>query len=508
MIVGGGAAGWITASVVAAEQRRRADEPAQVTLIESADVPIIGVGEGTWPSMRSTLQRIGLAEDALLRSCDASFKQGTQFIGWGSREREDAYCHPFSWPTEYASLNPAPAWLRDGNAASFAECVTPQASVMRLGLAPKQANAPQYAFTVNYGYHLDAIRFGELLRRHATEALGVARIEGTVSAVVAHADGDIAALALDGGARVAGDLFIDCTGFKALLIEGHYGRRIASAANALFNDAAIATQVPYPDPHGDPIAAATRATAQAAGWIWDIGLGSRRGVGYVHSQAHIDEAAAAHTLERYIAQTTPAVDVGKLTRRTIRFEPGCRTEFWVRNCVAVGLSAGFVEPLEASALALIEQSAAIIGGQLPRDRRIMAAMAKRFNAKMRYHWERIVEFLKLHYVAGRRDDSEYWREHRNPATCPASLSEKLALWQQQPPWHEDAPLLDELFPSASYQYVLYGLGFKPRYAMAQDEQTHRRAQEVFRKNLEQARRLAQCLPTTRALVNAVAQRTA
>ena len=509
VIVGGGSAGWITANVLAAERLSRGDQRLQLVLVESPDLPAIGVGEGTWPSMRMTLQRIGLSEDELLRNCEASFKQGTRFFGWSGRQGADAYCHPFSWPAEYASLNPARHWLAQGNGSAFAEAVTPQAKVIERGLAPKQANAPQYAFTMNYGYHLDAVQFAALLRDHAVNLLGVEYVSGTVEGIQSHPDGDLAALVLDTGQKVEGDLFVDCTGQKALLIGKHCGCSFLSVADELFNDAAIAVQVRYPDPENDPIASATRATAQAAGWIWDIGLQTRRGLGYVHSQAHTDEQAALQALKTYIAQTSPEIDVEALTYRTIPFQPGHRSEFWVRNCVAVGLSAGFVEPLEASALALIEQSAAIIGQQFPRDRQIMEVVAKRFNAKMRYHWERIIEFLKLHYAASSRDDSAYWLDHRAPASCPETLCEKLALWQQQPPWHEDAPLLDELFPSASYQYVLYGLGFKPRYQdAAGGEQERKRAEKVFRRTREQTDKMLRLLPSNRRLLRALAQRAA
>ena len=508
VIVGGGAAGWITANLLAAESRRRGDQPPRIVLVESPEVPAIGVGEGTWPSMRMTLQRIGLAEDQLLKGCEASFKQGTRFLGWSGHGQADAYCHPFSWPAEYASLNPARHWLAQGNGRPFAEAVTPQARVIERGLAPKQAGAPEYAFTVNYGYHLDATKFAALLRQHGAHKLGLEHISGTVADIQAHPDGDLAALTLDTGQRVGGDLFVDCTGQRALLIGRHYGRGLVSVADWLFNDRAIAVQVPYADPERDPIASATLATAQSAGWIWDIGLQSRRGLGYVHSQAHADEEAALRTLKAYIRQTSPGADAEALDYRTIPFQPGHRSEFWVRNCVAVGLSAGFVEPLEASALALIEQSAAIIGQQLPRDRQIMQVVAKRFNAKMHHHWQRIVEFLKLHYAASRRNDSPYWRDHRAPASCPETLCEKLALWQQQPPWHDDAPLLDELFPSASYQYVLYGLGFKPRYQEAGGGRADQRAEALFRKTQEQANKMARLLPSNRQLLRTLGRQAA
>ena len=510
VIVGGGTAGWITAAVIAAESAARGGDAVEVVLVESPDIPIIGVGEGTWPSMRMTLKRIGIREDDLVRECGASFKQGTRFRDWSGRGEFPEYLHPFSLPVEYTELNPARFWLAYGGSMSFADLVTPQARVIQQGLAPKQASAPQFAFTVNYGYHFDAGAFAGLLHRHAVRNLGVRYVAGNVEGIDSQPDGDIAAVALDTGERVAGDLFVDCTGQKALLIGAHYGSPFASVKDALFNDRAIAVQVPYAEPD-DAIAPVTLSTARPHGWIWDIGLSSRRGIGYVHSSAHAEEETALAALKAYVQETSPGIDLSGLSYRTIPFEPGYRERCWMRNCVAVGLSAGFVEPLEASALVLIEQSAAIIGEQLPRDREIMDVVAGRFNDKMRYHWQRIVEFLKLHYALSAREDSDYWMENRRRETWPESLREKLTLWRQQPPWHDDAPRLDELFPSASYQYVLYGMGFRPRYAAigeARDERMRKRADEVFHGAQMKARQMSRMLPETRELVSAIASRSA
>lgn len=506
VIVGGGTAGWITANVIAAEHPQREDHGVQVALVESPDIPIIGVGEGTWPSMRMTLKRIGLSEDEMIRECDASFKQGTGFQGWSTGA--DRYYHPFSLPVDYTELNPARFWLTQNGQAPFADIVSPQTQVIERGLAPKQVSAPQYAFSVNYGYHLDAGKFAGLLHRHAVQRLGVRHISANVASIDSDPDGDIAAVLLDTGERVEGDLFIDCTGQKALLIGEHFKSGFTSVKDMLFNDRAIATRVPYAE-SDDAIASVTRATAQEAGWVWDIGLQSRRGIGYVHSSAHTDEESAISAIKSYIAQTSPGADPDSLDYRTIPFRPGYRNEFWVRNCVAVGLSAGFVEPLEASALVMVEQSAAMISQQLPRDRGIMDIIAARFNDRMRYHWERIIEFLKLHYAISKRDDSDYWRDNRGLDTWPRALREKLTLWQQQPPWHDDAPRVDELFPSASYQYVLYGMGFRPRYEDAVgtgDDPLRKRADEVFHGNRAKARQMTRLLPTNRELVSAVAQR--
>lgn len=504
VIVGGGTAGWITAGLIAAGNRRVADRELEVVLVESPDIPTIGVGEGTWPSMRATLRQVGVRESELIRECDASFKQGTHFIGWACEGEEHRYYHPFSLPAEYSSLNLAGYWLAHGRETPFAEFVTPQSRVIAAGLAPKQQSTPDYAFNVNYAYHLDAGKFAKLLHRHAVNELGVQHVSRNVEGVERHPDGDIAAIRLDSGDRLQGDLFVDCTGSRALLIGRHLGVDLVSVQACLFNDAAIAVQVPRTKVD-EPIASATLATAVQTGWIWDIGLQARRGVGHVYSSAHTDEAGAMEVLRQYIGRTSPDVRLEELTFRPIRFEPGYRRAFWVNNCVAVGLSGGFIEPLEASALALIEQCASFIARQLPADREIMSAAARRFNDKMRYHWERIIEFLKLHYALSARD-SAYWRDARAEASWPDSLRDRLTLWQQQPPWHDDAPRVDELFPSASYQYVLYGMGFEPRYHRPSDEnhdEEKERVDNVLHAKDQKARQLLSLLPTNRDLINSM-----
>jgi tryptophan halogenase len=504
VVVGGGSAGWITAGLLAAEHGSAGPDGVKVTLLESPNVPIIGVGEGTWPSMRATLQKLGLSEIEFLRECDASFKQGTEFLGWTGGTGPQRYIHPFSLPSEFASLNLASYWLAHPGSQDFADFVTPQAQVVHAGLAPKQCQTPEFGFNVNYGYHFDAGKFALFLQRKVTESLGVEHVLGHLEHIQSAADGDISGLKLSDGRELSGDLFIDCTGQRSLLLGQHFNVGLEPLAQTLFNNRALAVQVPYADEHA-AIPSTTRATAQQAGWVWDIALQSRRGVGYVHSTAHQDIDSAEKTLRAYLEETSPGIDTSQLTPRCIDFEPGYRRQFWVRNCVAVGLSAGFVEPLEASALALVEQSAGIISGHLPRNRQMMDIVARRFNEKMRYHWQAILEFLKLHYVLSQREE-RYWRDNTQAENCPDALLEKLQLWQQQPPWHEDAPRIDELFPSASYQYVLYGMGFVPEQSTVARSSFSRdqyKARAVVNMNYERATKLRQGLPSNRELLNAL-----
>ena len=443
VIVGGGTAGWLAACRIAAAARPDAAAPLDVTLVESPEVATIGVGEGTWPTMRGTLERIGIGEAEFLAACDASFKHGSRFVGWATGGADDAYLHPFSPPIDGDPRAVVAAWQAEGGA--FADAVSPQPRAARLGLAPRQRAMPDYAGALNYGYHLDAGKLAKLLMRHATGRLGVRHICDHVTEVERAADGDVAAVRTRTHGAIAGDLFLDCTGHAALLVGDI---PFVDRSNILFNDRALAVQVPVaPD---SAIAAQTDATAHAAGWIWDIGLPTRRGVGCVYSSAHMSDDQAASTLAAYLG-------VAELpSARRLAFRSGHRERFWRGNCLAVGLSAGFLEPLEASAIVTIELSLDALLDDWP-TRETIGLVGDRFNTLFRYRWDRIVAFLKLHYVLSRREEP-YWRDHRDAASVPAHLAELLALWRHRPPTRADLPMVDEVFPAASYQYVWYGMG--------------------------------------------------
>jgi len=505
VIVGGGSAGWLTAGLLAGEYDLAPESDLSVTLVESPDVQTVGVGEGTWPTMRSTLQRIGISESEFLVECSAAFKQGTRFDGWRNGAEGDRYYHPFSPPAAYAGLNLAPYWQARSGTSSFVDAVTPQGRVCDENLAPRPLDAPDFSALLNYGYHLDAGKFANLLQRHCTERLGVSHVLDHVTAVNAAPDGDIQSISTSGHGMISGDLFIDCTGFRSLLLNGHYGVDYLDCRDVLFNDSALAVQVPYGS-MTDPVASQTISTAQTAGWTWDIGLSSRRGVGYTWSSAHGDDDAAHRVLEAYVSATA-GVSWDELNPRKIDFRPGHREKFWHRNCVAVGMSAGFLEPLEASALVLIELAGRMIAEELPARRATMDTVARRFNETFRYRWDRIIDFLKLHYVLSERSDSAYWNDHRDPATIPASLRDMLALWRERPPWHGDFPQRDEVFSSASYQYVLCGMGFGSdighrRYRNDRTTEAEALFEETAKRSLQQLSHL----PSNRDILRYIEQR--
>jgi len=492
VIVGGGTAGWLAACTIAA----RAEAPLSVTLIESPDIPTIGVGEGTWPTMRRTLERIGIGESDFLLACDASFKQGSRFDGWLTGATGDHYYHPFTLPAAGDPRALVAAWQKDAAGRPFAEAVCAQPDICARDLAPRQRAMPDYAGALNYAYHLDAARLAALLSAHGRDRLGVRHVRDHVVAVETAADGDIAAVRTRDTGTIAGDLFIDCSGGAALLIGGTYGVDVIDRSGELFNDRALAVQVPVAP--GSAIASHTNATAHEAGWIWDIGLPARRGIGCVYSSRHAGDDQAAATLEAYLRRAMP--DLAEIPPfRRLSFTSGHRARFWERNCLAIGQSAGFLEPLEASAIVMIELSLNALLDNFPVTRDVMDVHARRFNDLFRYRWDRIVEFLKLHYVLSRRDEP-YWRDHRDAASVPARLADLLRVWRYQPPSIADLPAMDEVFPAASYQYVLYGMGFAPpgEQAIRLDG-----AAPPLGQVGQRARGLAASLPTNRVYLDAL-----
>jgi len=501
IIVGGGSAGWITAGSIAAEHCADPSSNVKVILIESPEIKSIGVGEGTWPSMRNTLDKIGINEKEFLQQCDASFKQGSKFVGWTTGDNTDYYYHPFMVPDGYGHIDLHAAWQTNHSQKSFADTVNIQSHVCQAGLAPKQLATPNYAAVTNYGYHLDATKFATLLQKHCTEKLNVQHIVDHMDDIVSADNGDIAAISTKKNGQIEGDLFIDCTGSASLLLGKHFNINFINKQHILFNDSALAVQVPYPTDE-TPINSATLSTAQSAGWIWDIGLQTRRGVGYTYSSRHTSDAEAEQTLKKYLENSIGVEQANLLKPRKIQFEPGHREKFWHKNCVAIGMSAGFLEPLEASALAMIELASSMVSEELPVTRSHMDIIAERFNKRFEYRWQRVIDFLKLHYLLSERTDSQYWRDNHQPDSISEQLQALVSLWQFQPPSRYDVIQNEEVFPSASYQYVLYGMGFKtnPRPSPRKFE-AKPTAEKMIAEVQSKIDKYLTGLPSNRALLN-------
>ncbi len=502
LIVGGGTAGWLTAAFLARTLGTASREGVRITLVESSEIGIIGVGEGTFPSIKGTLAAIGIDEARFLRESTATFKQGVKFVDW-VRPRgapgHDHYFHPFSAPSQRpGGPELLPYWLLGaaGNGNAFAEAATMQKRIADASRGPKRMGDADFLGPMNYAYHFDAGRFAALLSEQA-KSLGVGHVIATVERVELDASGAIGSVVTREAGTIKADLYVDCTGFRGALIGGALGSPFRNLNDVLFVNRAVAVQVPY-ERADTPIPSYTISTAHEAGWTWDIGLHQRRGVGYVYSSRHTDDARAEQLLRTYIG---PACD--GLNPRLLKLNVGYREVQWVKNCVSVGLAAGFLEPLESSGIGLIETAAYLIGYLFPANGDTAPA-AKVFNEFMKARYERIVDFIKMHYCLTQRTDSPFWIDNADPLTMPESLKEKLAMWRCRPPHRLDFITDLEMYPPSSWQYVLYGMEFAtdlhpsraayPRFDEAQAE---------FRMIQQVSQRALADLPPHRALVEQI-----
>jgi tryptophan halogenase len=454
-IVGGGTAGWLTACILAKQLNNASDLTTTITLIESADIPPVGVGEGTVPTMRQTLKMIGVNEADFIRQCDVTFKQSIKFVDWLHAPQpgiQHSYHHLFNYP-HTPGFDLTPYWLLGESQTSYAKHVSFQESLCDLHLSPKRITDKEYAGTLEYAYHLDAGKFSKFLAKHGCNNLGVHHQIVTIAEVILAADGSIEKLRGQEGELISADFFVDCSGFSSRLLGEALKVGFVSKGQQLLVDNAIAMQVPYGHEDNE-LPPYTIATAQEAGWIWDIGLTTRRGVGYVYSSAHTSHDQAETILRNYVG--AKSID---LAARRIPMAVGYREKFWHKNCVAIGLAAGFVEPLEATALLIIEGAAKLLAEKLPTTCSGLVYAEKSFNDISRQAWDKVIDFIKLHYYLSKRRDNDFWRDNVDPDTAPDSLLEKLDYWRFNLPTESDFPSKFEVFQLENYQYVLYGMDF-------------------------------------------------
>jgi tryptophan 7-halogenase len=458
LIAGGGTAGWLCACYLAKTLNSGAPGAVRISLVESPDIGILGVGEGTFPSIRAALSQIGISEARFIRETQATFKQGIRFVDWvrpaGSAGRNH-YFHPFNLPSSRVDgLDLLPYWLlgEAGDGVSFADAVTLQTAVADAGRAPKRRGDADYDGPMNYAYHFDAMKVARLLAEQG-RALGVSHHLGTIVDVPLDVQGAIAGVTTKELGTLHADLYVDCTGMRAALIGKALGQSFRPVGDVLFADRAVAIQVPYAQPDA-PIPSYTISTAHEAGWTWDIGLQERRGVGYVYSSRHTSDERAEQVLRRYIG---PAAD--RLNARRLPFETGYRPVQWKHNCVAIGLSAGFLEPLESTGIGLIEMGTYLLAHLLPMDGQYERA-SLHFNTMMRERYTRIVDFLKLHYCLTQRRDSAFWADNVDPSSIPETLRDRLAEWRHRAPHRLDFVTDLEMFMPASWQFILYGMEFQ------------------------------------------------
>jgi tryptophan 7-halogenase len=502
VIVGGGTAGWLTAALLA--KRLGGDKPngVKITLIESTDIGTIGVGEGTFPTFRRTLKTIGVGEAEFMRECSASFKQAIRFIDWEHAPvngKHTIYYHPFNVPHLMSmATDMAPYWALGaaGRETPFSDATTLQDKMVDALKAPKRIDDAPYDGPMNYAYHLDAAKLAVFLK-NAGIKLGVRHLVGNVEKVELDEQGAIAELVTKEHGTLKAGLYIDCTGFAGVLIGRALGEPWRDVTNTLFVDRAVAMQVPY-DREDAPIIPATVSSAHETGWTWDIGLDTRRGIGYCYSSKYSDDDAAEEILRRYIGEAAE----GRNARR-LKMRVGYRDRQWVKNCVAIGLSAGFLEPLESTGIIQIEAAAHMIAEYFPRHDD-MERVAAHFSKIMARRFELAVDFLKLHYYLSKRTDNAFWIDNTKPETASDALKDKIALWKRRPPTSLDFDTTYEAFKYQSYQYILFGMGF--RSDMRGNESAYpftAEAEKEFRRVQAASQQALKALPDHRALLDQV-----
>jgi len=450
IIVGGGSAGWVTAAYLA--RMLGADLPAgvEILLVESPDIGPIGVGEGTFPSIRKTLSRLEIDERLLFTQASATFKQGVRFANWV--RGDDHYYHLFEPAHRPEGLDLLPYWLLgQAGSRSWNDVCGVQKRVVDAMLGPKRGDEPPYSAPLAYAYHFDALAFADVLKQHAIRQ-GVKLVADQVTDVRLTPDGSIDSLLTRAHGVLSGDLYIDCTGFRARLIGEAMGIAFVSRRDTLFVNRAITVQQPYRDPSA-PLPSCTIATAERAGWIWDIGLRHRRGIGYVYSSDHCSDWEAERLLRRYAG-----LGQGEGETRLLQFEAGYRPVQWHRNCVAIGLSAGFIEPLEATGIGFAESASLILAAIFP-WRGPLEVAARQFNTAMSRRYENVIDFIKAHYCLSQRRDSDFWIDNCRPESIPASLQERLERWHYRPPSFVDVDYGHDTFTEENWRQVIYGMEF-------------------------------------------------
>ena len=458
-IVGGGTAGWIAASLLNRMfASNDANAPLTVTLIESPNVPIIGVGEATVPNMRLTLQMLGISEREFFERTDAAFKLGGRFINWDHA--------PDGSPIEFVNVLASPPYL-DGRqlaeyflslhpkafepdaGVAYTQFFTPTIQAMNACQGPRKIGTKEYDTMMGYAYHFDASKFAGLMADKA-KAKGVVHVRDDVDGVELDEHGFISSLKLRQGGDFPVEFVIDCTGFRGVLIQQALGEPFDTYEKHILNDKAAVMQIPHLD--ANKIEASTRATGLSAGWNFRVPLTTRIGTGYIFSSRHLsDEAAIEELLALYGDQAKDA------TPRIIPMKIGRLRNSWVKNCVGLGLASGFIEPLEATAIYMTDMSVRWLAHFWP-SKDFEQSLINGYNKKVNDLYDEVRDFIQAHYHLSNRTDSDYWITAREEMVLSDRLTHLLEVWSHTLPDRLDLPGA-QLFDFDVYTLLLIAKGF-------------------------------------------------
>lgn len=464
IILGGGTAGWMTANLMAEQWHAQiARNQLSITLIESSEIGIIGVGEGSTPQLKTFFDKIGVQEHQWMPACNATYKNGILFNNWSGRAGFDSYFHPF---TSIIDAHTAPAFVHNSQFKRQGYDVDsrPDRFFLSATLA-KQQKSPigneNFPFDIGYGYHFDAVLLGKFLGKVAKEK-GVKHLSATVTDVSLNQTGNIEQLTLANGQTISGDLFVDCSGFASVLLQKALKVPFISFKENLFNDSAVTIATP----HGKnaKLNSQTISTAMKYGWAWDIPLTNRTGNGYVYSSDFCSAEQAEYELRAKLGLTGDKIKANHLKMKIGRVE-----KHWHRNCVAVGLSQGFIEPLEATALHFVQETIEGFIAAYDSTNVINSFTSEsephqsQFNEKMNARFDGIRDYIVAHYRLSDRDDTDYWRLNSENPNISTNLKKIVQCWLNGDDLNKALiqPKMVSFYPPVSWHAILAGYGIFP-----------------------------------------------
>ncbi|WP_448211858.1 tryptophan halogenase family protein [Colwellia sp. MEBiC06753] len=488
VIVGGGAAGWMTALYLT-KWFNSDKQTYAITVVESEDIGTIGVGEATVHTLRYFFSILGIDEQDLLKKTNGTLKSGIMFRNWMKPVNGEMheYFHPFEAQPQIGKMDISLSWLlsEQYKKERFDQSTCLSSALIAHQKSPKLSGSKPYEGCVPYGYHLDATLMGRYLRDMAVAA-GVEHIVANVNDVILD-NGNISAVHTDKGHQLHGDVFIDCTGFHSLLINQLKADNWQSFEDALPCNRAVAIQTTYPE--NTPPKPYTAATALTNGWAWEIDLVGRRGNGYVYDGNRLTpEQAEAELLAHIgVGDSNGDNNIEAIKTTHLKMNIGCRHEFWVGNCIAIGLSGGFIEPLESTGLHLIELAVRLLSTHVPAAD-THDTIKQSYNKLMNEFYASLKDFIVLHYCITDRDDTEFWQHAQTTAQYSGNLASKLELWR-----HKYCEKMDMdgsnavLFSENNYRYILYGMDYLPTLNGGVDQAD---SQQIFDYIKQQANHVA------------------
>ncbi len=484
LIVGGGTAGWMAANLIAS---RWAD--VEICLLESPDIGIIGVGEGSTPQLKVFFDAIGVAEAEWMPFCNATYKNGISFLNWSFIPGFEKYFHPFPSQTDSFTtpvfFNSIRERIQGNNADVHPDNYFLAAYLAKENLGPIPAES--FPFDVAYGYHFDSTLLGQFLAEKAAQK-NVKRVQGTLTEVILDANGELSSVRLDDNSFLSADFFIDCSGFKSLLLQGALKVTFQSFKENLFNTAAVV----MPSPITETLPPETTATALSNGWAWKIPLTNRFGNGYVYSTDYISSDQAEIELRQHLGALESEVNARHLNMKIGRVD-----RHWEKNCVAVGLSQGFIEPLEATALHLVYETITRFIKFYEKGS-YSNQFVVNFNNEINTKFDGVRDYIVCHYKVNQRKDTDYWRDNAANQVLPEKLRKILALWKEGENFVKDmhAYGLEGSYQAESWACLLAGYGvfptltgrsatqYKSRHDMAKLSDFIRRCALNFKKHNE------------------------